>query len=103
MADINLPNKTQIQPPTGNVASLVSPDTLANLKSSQQPKSFGDQLLVAGLAAGANAALNSTLGKLYKEKTKTLSRFTWSKSKSSGHTRTGNLWKYDLSPIKRKT
>lgn len=51
-----------------NVAPLVSPDILANIKSSEKPKSFGDQLLIAGLAAGTNAALNSTLGNLYKEK-----------------------------------
>ena len=52
----------------GNVSTLVSPDILANLNTSEKPKSFGDQLLKAGLAAGTNAALNSTIGKLYKEK-----------------------------------
>jgi hypothetical protein len=51
-----------------NVSTLVSPNILANLKTSQQPKAFGDQLLKVGLAAGANAALNSTIGKLYKQK-----------------------------------
>jgi hypothetical protein len=51
-----------------NVSPLVSPDILATLKVSQQPKAFGDQLLKTGLAAGANAALNSTIAKLYKEK-----------------------------------
>ena len=52
----------------GNVSTLVSPDILANLNTSEKPKSFGDQLLKVGLAAGTNAALNSTIGKLYKEK-----------------------------------
>jgi hypothetical protein len=52
-----------------NVSPLVSPDILANLKTSQQPKAFGDQLLKAGLAAGANAALNSTIARLYQQKT----------------------------------
>ena len=62
MADIS-----NIQPPQ-NVAALTSPDIVANLKASQQPKSFGDQLTKTAIAAGTNAALNSTIGKLYKQK-----------------------------------
>jgi hypothetical protein len=65
VSPISSPTPPQIP---GNVSTLVSPDILANLKTSEKPKSFGDQLLIPGLAAGANAALNSTIGKLYKEK-----------------------------------
>jgi hypothetical protein len=69
MADIVSPISSPTPPQIpGNVSTLVSPDILANLKTSEKPKSFGDQLLIPGLAAGANAALNSTIGKLYKEK-----------------------------------
>ena len=61
MADIVSPISSPTPPQIpGNVSTLVSPDILANLKTSEKPKSFGDQLLKAGLAAGANAALNST-------------------------------------------
>ena len=56
-----------IQPPQ-NVATLTSPDIVANLKASQQPKSFGDQLKKPAIAAGTNAALNSTIARLYKQK-----------------------------------
>ncbi len=38
------------------------------LKASQQPQSFGDQLAKAAVAAGTNAALNSTIARLYKQK-----------------------------------
>jgi hypothetical protein len=62
MADI-----PKIAPPQ-NVAALTSPDIVANLKASQQPQSFGDQLTKAAIAAGTNAALNSTIGRLYKQK-----------------------------------
>ena len=69
MADTISPISSPTPPALpGNVSTLVSPNILANLKTSQQPKAFGDQLLKAGLAAGANAALNSTIGKLYKQK-----------------------------------
>jgi hypothetical protein len=69
MADTISPISSPAPPQIpGNVSTLVSPDILANLKTSEKPKSFGDQLLIPGLAAGANAALNSTIGKLYKEK-----------------------------------
>tara|TARA_R110000822_G_scaffold34797_3_gene98566 strand:+ start:863 stop:2185 length:1323 start_codon:yes stop_codon:yes gene_type:complete len=69
MADIVSPISSPTPPQIpGNVSTLVSPDILANLKTSEKPKSFGDQLLKAGLAAGANAALNSTIARLYKEK-----------------------------------
>lgn len=56
------------QPLPGDVSALVSPDVVANLKASQQPQSFGDQLAAAAVAAGTNAALNSTIGRLYKQK-----------------------------------
>jgi hypothetical protein len=69
MADTISPISSPTPPSIpGNVSTLVSPDILANLKTSEKPKAFGDQLLKAGLAAGANAALNSTILKLYKEK-----------------------------------
>ena len=69
MADTISPISSPTPPALpGNVSTLVSPNILANLKTSQQPKAFGDQLLKTGLAAGANAALNSTIGKLYKQK-----------------------------------
>lgn len=69
MAETITPNTNPSQPPIpGNVSALVSPDVVANLKASQQPQSFGDQLAVAAVAAGTNAALNSTIGRLYKQK-----------------------------------
>jgi len=69
MADTISPISSPTTPAIpGNVSTLVSPSILANLKTSQQPKAFGDQLLKTGLAAGANAALNSTIARLYKEK-----------------------------------
>jgi hypothetical protein len=54
--------------PQQNVAALTSPDIVANLKASQPPQAFGDQLTAAAIAAGTNAALNSTIGRLYKQK-----------------------------------
>ena len=69
MAEIITPNTTPSKPPTpGDVSALVSPNIVANIKASQNPQSFGDQLAVAAVAAGVNAALNSTIGKLYKQK-----------------------------------
>jgi len=69
MADTTSPISSPPPPAIpGNVSTLVSPSILANLKTSQQPKAFGDQLLKTGLAAGANTALNSTIARLYKEK-----------------------------------
>jgi hypothetical protein len=69
MADTVSPISSPTPPAVpGNVSTLVSPSILANLKTSQLPKAFGDQLLKTGLAAGANAALNSTIARLYKEK-----------------------------------
>jgi hypothetical protein len=55
-------------PSQQNVAALTSPDIVANLKASQPPQAFGDQLTIAAIAAGTNAALNSTIGRLYKQK-----------------------------------
>ena len=69
MAETITPNTTSPQPPIpGNVSALVSPDIVANVKASQQPQAFGDQLAVAAVAAGTNAALNSTIARLYKQK-----------------------------------
>ncbi len=60
MAETITPNTTPPQPPTpGNVSALVSPDIIANVKASQSPQSFGDQLARAAVAAGTNAALSS--------------------------------------------
>ena len=55
-------------PSQQNIAALTSPDIVANLKASQPPQAFGDQLTAAAIAAGTNAALNSTIGRLYKQK-----------------------------------
>jgi len=69
MAEIITPNTTPPQPPIpGNVSALVSPDIVANVKASQSPQSFGDQLAKTAVAAGTNAALNSTIARLYKQK-----------------------------------
>ena len=55
-------------PSQQNIAALTSPDIVANLKAAQPPQAFGDQLTAAAIAAGTNAALNSTIGRLYKQK-----------------------------------
>lgn len=69
MAETITPNTTPPKPPIpGNVSALVSPDIVANVKASQQPQAFGDQLAIAAAAAGTNAALNSTIARLYKQK-----------------------------------
>jgi len=69
MAEIITPNTSPPQPPIpGNVSALVSPDIVANVKASQSPQSFGDQLAKTAVAAGTNAALNSTIARLYKQK-----------------------------------
>jgi hypothetical protein len=50
MAETITPNTTPLQPPVpGNVSALVSPDIVANVKASQQPQAFGDQLAVAAV------------------------------------------------------
>jgi len=69
MAETITPNTTPSQPPIpGNVSTLVSLDIVANVKASQSPQSFGDQLAKTAVAAGTNAALNSTIARLYKQK-----------------------------------
>ena len=69
MAEIITPNTNPPkQPLPGDVSALVSPDIVANVKASQSPQSFGDQLARAAVAAGTNAALNSTIARLYKQK-----------------------------------
>jgi hypothetical protein len=54
--------------PSGNVASLANKDTLSNLKNSASPKTFGDQVKKAATAKVIQAATQSTLAKLEKEK-----------------------------------
>ena len=69
MAETITPNTNPPkQPLPGDVSALVSPDIVANVKASQSPQSFGDQLARAAVAAGTNAALNSTIARLYKQK-----------------------------------
>ena len=69
MAETITPNTNPPkQPLPGDVSALVSPDIVANVKASQYPQSFGDQLARAAVAAGTNAALNSTIARLYKQK-----------------------------------
>lgn len=55
-------------PTTGNVASLVSSDTLNNLSKSTSPKTFGDQLPKLAAQQVLAAASKSKLAKLTKEK-----------------------------------
>jgi len=71
---INL-NPTTVQPsspPTppvsGNVASLANPSTLSNLKNSQLPKTFGDQVKKEAVAKVKQGLVQSTLARLYEEK-----------------------------------
>jgi hypothetical protein len=51
-----------------NVSSLVSPDILFNLKSSQSVKAFGDQIKDTTKQKIITAAAQSTLARLYEEK-----------------------------------
>ena len=55
-------------PTTGNVASLVSSDTLSTLSKSASPKTFGDQLPKIAAQQILAAASKSKLAKLIKEK-----------------------------------
>ena len=64
------PNIPITPPQPGNVASLVSKDTLTNLKGSVSPKSFGDQLPKIAAAAVIAAASQTTLAKLEIQKVK---------------------------------
>jgi hypothetical protein len=63
--------KSQISPSPipGNISSLANPQTLNNLKQSQNPKSFGDQLKNQVAQQTVQALSESTLAKLIKEKT----------------------------------
>jgi len=65
MAD-NLSNTI---PSSTNVSSLVSPSILNNLDKAQNPKAFGDQLKNIAKQKAIAAATQSTLARLYKEKT----------------------------------
>jgi len=62
-------NLLNITPPPTNVSSLVSPDILNNLNKIQSPKTFGDQLQNIAKQKVIAAATQSTLARLYKEKT----------------------------------
>jgi hypothetical protein len=53
----------------GNISSLTNPQTLNNLKQSQNPKAFGDQLKNQAAQQTIQALSESTLAKLLKEKT----------------------------------
>ena len=55
-------------PTTGNVASLVSSDTLSTLSKSASPKTFGDQLPQVSAQQLLVAASRNKLTKLIKEK-----------------------------------
>lgn len=54
---------------TTNVSSLISPDILSNLKNSSNITSFGDQLPTSAVQGVLSAAAQSTLARLYTEKT----------------------------------
>jgi len=62
-------NLSNITPPPTNVSSLVSPNILNNLDKAQNPKAFGDQLKNIAKQKAIAAATQSTLVRLYKEKT----------------------------------
>jgi hypothetical protein len=71
MPDITTPSNSNTPPSSsqaGNVASLANPTTLANLKNSELPKTFGDQAKNMAVAAVITAAAQSTIARLYKEK-----------------------------------
>ena len=72
MADNIQPVNVTITPPTppkiGNVASLVNPNTLSTLDSIKNPINFGDQLKDAAKQKLIQAATETTLTKLLKEK-----------------------------------
>jgi len=63
--------KTQTPPLpiSGDISSLANPQTLNNLKQSQNPKAFGDQLKNQLAQQTIQALSESTLAKLIKEKT----------------------------------
>ena len=72
MADNITPiNSSNIPTPplSGNVASLTDPSTLSNLKNSVSPTTFGDQVKNKAKQQVVKAAAQSTIAKLYKEKT----------------------------------
>jgi hypothetical protein len=60
--------KNSIKSSTTNVSSLVSPDIVKNVKSSETIKAFGDQLKDKAKDKAIAAATESTLARLYKEK-----------------------------------
>jgi hypothetical protein len=71
MADVIQPiNPNQIPAPsqTGNVASLTNSSTISTLKSTVSPKAFGDQLKDQAKQKVIQAATQSTLARLEKEK-----------------------------------
>jgi len=62
-------NLLNITPPSTNISSLISPSILNNLDKAQNPKAFGDQLQNIAKQKAIAAATQSTLVRLYKEKT----------------------------------
>ena len=69
MAEFIISNTPPLPTPTtGNVASLVSSDTLNTLSKSASPKTFGDQLPKIAAQQILAAASKSKLAKLIKEK-----------------------------------
>jgi hypothetical protein len=60
---------TPIPPPSStNVSALTSPDIVKNIKSSQSPKAFGDQIKDTAKQKIITSASQSTLAVLYSEK-----------------------------------
>jgi len=62
------PSQPPAQPTSGNVASLANPNTLNNLKNSQSPKTFGDQVKKEAASKVKQGLVQSTLARLYSEK-----------------------------------
>jgi hypothetical protein len=71
MANITTTNpKIPPTPPIpGNVSTLTSPDIVSNVNSSKLPKAFGDQIKDTSKQKVTTAASQSTIAKLYLEKT----------------------------------
>jgi len=69
MAEIISSNiKPPLPPPSGNISSLVSSDTLNTLSKSSTPQTFGDQLLKIAAQQVLAAASKSKLAQLTKQK-----------------------------------
>ena len=64
----NNPNTPPAPSTVGNIASLISPLILSNLKSASSPKAFGQQLTNTAKQQVVQAAAHSTIAMLYEEK-----------------------------------